>query len=103
MNLPIGISGLCLLLLSLPVKAEERPSFIDGFHGGVEGHYPRGTTQFIVDTMRKHPEWKLCLEIEPATWQSERARDAVAYQDFKQLLADFPDRVEFVSGAYGQP
>ncbi len=102
MNLRIPIAGICLLLLSLPARAEEKPSFVDGFHGGVEGHYPPGTTRFIVDTMRKHPRWKICLEIEPATWKSERTRDAVAYQDFKQLLADFPDRVEFVSGAYGQ-
>jgi len=102
MNPRILIAGICLLLMSLAARAEDKPSFVDGFHGGVEGHYPRGTTRFIVDTMRKHPEWKLCLEIEPATWQSERARDAVAYQDFKQLLAESPDRVEFVSGAYGQ-
>jgi alpha-mannosidase len=103
MNLRLAISGLCLMLLSLPAKAEEKPSFVDGFHGGVEGHYPRGTTRFIVDMMRRHSQWKVCLEVEPATWQSECAQDAIAYRDFKQLLADFPDRVEFVSGAYGQP
>ncbi len=103
MNVRIPITGICLLLMSLAARAEDKPSFVDGFHGGVEGHYPRGTTRFIVDTMRKHPRWKICLEIEPATWQSERAQDAVAYQDFKQLLADFPDRVEFVSGITVNP
>jgi len=41
MNLRIPIAGLCLLILSLPAKAEEKPSFVDGFHGGVEGHYPQ--------------------------------------------------------------
>jgi alpha-mannosidase len=103
MKMRMGIAGFCVVLLSFSAGAEEKPSFVDGFHGGVEGHYPAGTTRFIVDTLHRHPQWKICLEIEPATWQSERTRDAAAFADFRQLVAEFPDRVEFVSGAYGQP
>ena len=40
--------------------------FVDGYHGGIYGHYPvKWKTQFIVDQLSNHPEWRICLEIEP--------------------------------------
>ncbi|HYG37473.1 MAG TPA: glycoside hydrolase family 38 C-terminal domain-containing protein [Cytophagales bacterium] len=78
--------------------------FVDGYHGGVYGHYPKWKTQFIVDQLRKNPEWKINLEIEPETWDSVKVYNPDAYNEFKQALTDpfFRDRIEFVNPAYGQ-
>lgn len=78
--------------------------FVDGYHGGVYGHYPRWKTKFIVDQLRKHPEWKINLEIEPETWDSVRSYDPEAYSAFKNALNDpsFSERIEFVNPSYGQ-
>ncbi|KKX50887.1 hypothetical protein L950_0208125 [Sphingobacterium sp. IITKGP-BTPF85] len=48
----------------------QKAYFVDGYHGGIYGHYPLWVTQFMVDKMEQHPEWKLGLEIEPETWDS---------------------------------
>ena len=102
---PVFFALVALTLMAVPFSGggQEMPSFVEGFHGGVEGHYPPGTTQFFVDTMLKIPAWKLCFEIEPATWQSEREKYPAAFESLKQLIASQPNRFEFVSGAYGQP
>ena len=49
------------------VAAQDKAWFVDGYHGGIYGHYPPTFTQFMVDSMRANPDWKLNLEIEPAT------------------------------------
>ena len=78
--------------------------FADGFHGGIYGHYPPTFTQFIVDSLRAHPDWKLNLEIEPETWDFVRTNTPEAYQAFKAFAADqsATGRIEFVNPAYGQ-
>jgi alpha-mannosidase len=78
--------------------------FADGYHGGVYGHYPPWCTQFMVDMLRQHPDWKLNLEIEPETWDFARTNTPEAYQAFKALAADqsADGRIEFVNPAYGQ-
>src|SRR5580658_6468208 len=43
--------------------------FADGYHGGVKGHMPAGAWRDILNTMRDVPRWKLCLDIEAATWE----------------------------------
>ena len=78
--------------------------FADGYHGGVYGHYPASFTQFIVDSLRQHPDWNLNLEIEPETWDFVRANTPEAYRAFTLLAADqsAKGRIEFVNPAYGQ-
>lgn len=45
--------------------------FVDGYHGGIYGHYPvKWKTQFIVDQLAMHPDWRICMEIEPETWDT---------------------------------
>ncbi|MFT3903016.1 MAG: glycoside hydrolase family 38 C-terminal domain-containing protein [Niabella sp.] len=78
--------------------------FIDGYHGGVYGHYPNGYTQFLVKKLQEYPYWKVNLEIEPETWDSVWIREP---ESLKQLQAIFADqssngRIEYVSPAYGQ-
>jgi alpha-mannosidase len=92
-----------LLLWPLGVTAQ-KAWFVDGYHGGIYGHYPSSFTQYMVDALRQHSDWKLNLEIEPETWEFARTNTPEAYQAFKSLVADQgPNRrVEFVNPAYGQ-
>lgn len=82
----------------------QKAYFIDGYHGGVYGHYPVGYTQFVVDELKKNPFWKINLEIEPETWDSVKVREPQALAEFQKLFADqsLAGRIEYVSPAYGQ-
>ena len=76
--------------------------FVDGFHGGVYGHYPlQDYTDFMCDQLEANPEWSIGLEIEPETWDriAETAPDQLARL---RALARTP-RVEFTNPTYAQP
>ncbi|MFD2742356.1 MULTISPECIES: glycoside hydrolase family 38 C-terminal domain-containing protein [Sphingobacterium] len=79
--------------------------FIDGYHGGKWGHYPKAYTSFVADQLEKHPHWRINLEIEPETWDWAREVDPKGYQRLKKMIADQSEnsRVEFVNPTYGQP
>jgi alpha-mannosidase len=81
--------------------AAQQSWFIDGYHGGIWGHYPKGYTGFIVEQMRRHPDWKINLEIEPVTWDAVRGDDTAAYRELKVLM-DADKRIEYVNPAFGQ-
>ncbi len=78
--------------------------FADGQHGGIYGHYPPYVTQFLVDQLREHPDWRINLEIEPPTWDVVQTNTPSAYAAFKELAADqsAAGRIEFVNPQYGQ-
>jgi alpha-mannosidase len=79
--------------------------FADGYHGGVKGHMPAGSWRDILNTMRAVPHWKLCLDIEPASWDVLLRDDPEAYYELKSYL-DQPDldaRIEMVAGTFSQP
>jgi len=96
---------LILLLtgLSAGVSAQQA-YFIDGFHGGVYGGYPDNFTRFMVDQLKKHPEWKINIEIEPETWDKAKIVDSAAYNEFKALANDqsAAGRIEFINPSYAQ-
>ena len=95
---------LALLVLCVvgPVSAQNKLSFVDGFHGGVYGHYPLKTyTDYMADQLESHPGWRICLEIEPETWDSVAVRTPDALKRFQALAAT--SRVEFTNPAYAQP
>ena len=76
--------------------------FVDGYHGGIYGHYPvEWKTQFIVDQLTKHPEWRICLEIEPETWDTVQVRTPEAYSRLKKMVGG--QQVEFTNPTYAQP
>lgn len=98
----------CLFLflaLSIPMYTVGQTAyFVDGFHGGIWGHYPEGYTRFITDQLDQHPKWNISLEIEPETWDLEKKHDNVSYQKLKQLLNNnLNNRVEYVNPTYAQP
>lgn len=83
----------------------EKLYFIDGYHGGIEGHMPVGSWEDILDAMERHPEWKISLEIEPESWEHLRIHDYEVYRRLQDFVFDekTANRVEFISGSYGQP
>lgn len=97
----------CILVLMLgfclfPTGSKaQKAYFVDGYHGGIYGHYPLWVTQFMVDKMEQHPEWKLGLEIEPETWDSVKVQSPVAYANFSRMVLN--NRVEFTNPTYAQP
>ena len=87
--------------LSAGVAASE-VYFVDGYHGGIYGHYPvKWKTRFIVDQLQRNPDWKIGLEIEPETWDTVQVRTPEAYRDLAALLKS--GRIEFTNPTYGQP
>ena len=76
--------------------------FVDGFHGGIYGHYPKPWyTGFLCDQLDQHPAWSLSLEIEPETWDTIAV---IAPNDLARLRAySETERVEFTNPSYAQP
>ncbi len=95
------VTLLAVLLFYGNLFSQQKAYFVDGYHGGVYGHYPMWVTQFMVDKFTEHPEWQLGLEIEPETWDTVKVKDPVAYNNFKNIATD--KRVEFTNPAYAQP
>lgn len=92
-----------LFLVCLSVKVySQHAYFVDGYHGGIYGHYPvEWKTRFIVDQLNAHPEWRICLEIEPETWDTVMLKTPRAYEEFKKIAAC--GRIEFTNPTYAQP
>lgn len=78
----------------------QKYAYIDGYHGGVWGHYPDWNTRFMADQLIKHPQWNINIEIEPETWDRAKVIDAAAYEDFRKLFA--AGRIEYVNPSYAQ-
>ena len=98
-----AVVGLAALLSPVfPALSQERPYFVDGFHGGVYGHYPMATyTRFLIDQFESNPDWRFCLEIEPETWDTVAVRTPLDYKRFAQIVNS--PRVEFTNPSYAQP
>jgi len=48
---------LMIILWAVQTLAQQA-YFVDGYHGGIYGHYPiEWKTQFIVDQLAQHPDW----------------------------------------------
>ncbi len=93
---------LFIVLFSAFGATAQQKYFVDGFHGGVYGHYPLMTyTQYLVDQLEKHPEWYIGLEIEPETWDTVKIKTPEAYLAFRKWAQT--DRVECTNPSYAQP
>lgn len=92
-----------LVMLLCQVAAADNSYFIDGFHGGIYGHYPvEDYTQYIVDQLHKHPNWRINLEIEPETWDTVAAVTPEAYEALRREFAKGV-QIEMCNPAYAQP
>lgn len=96
----------CILLLCFvnlqPHLFGQVNYFVDGFHGGVYGHYPLNWyTQYIVDECKKNPKWRIGLEIEPETWDTVETLTPKAYKAFQRLIAS--PQAEITNPTYAQP
>ena len=59
---------------------------IDVYKRQIYGHYPvKWKTQFIVDQLAMHPDWRICMEIEPETWDTVSVQTPEAYLRFKEM------------------
>ncbi|WP_343671076.1 glycoside hydrolase family 38 C-terminal domain-containing protein [Chitinophaga sp.] len=75
--------------------------YIDGYHGGVWGHYPDWNTRFMADQLAAHPDWNINIEIEPETWARAIQVDSLAFNDFRKFFD--AGRIEYVNPTYAQP
>jgi alpha-mannosidase len=93
------------LLPAQPERPVPTVYFADGWHGGVYGHMPMGAWRDILRFLEQTPDWKVCLEIEPMSWDPLRRRDPEVYEELKRFLSDrrVDARVEMLGGSYGQP
>ncbi len=98
----LTVTALCLLIGSYGFS--QKVYFIDGYHGGVYGHYPKQYTRYLLETLEKHPDWKINIEIEPETWDSVKLKEPENYRAFQQKIADqsASSQIEYVNPAYGQ-
>ncbi|NCD69740.1 glycoside hydrolase family 38 C-terminal domain-containing protein [Mucilaginibacter agri] len=93
-----------LCLATIQAVNAQNAYYIDGFHGGIWGHYPDWNTRFMADMLKANPDWKINIELEPETWDRARAVDPAAYAEFKALFADqsLKGRIEYINPAYAQ-
>ncbi|MFB9276617.1 hypothetical protein [Cohnella cellulosilytica] len=78
--------------------------FVDGYHGGIKGHMPLGSWADVLRRLRQRPEWKLCLDIEPISWEVLRRTDPGSYDEIREHLAEGDaSRLEMVAASYAQP
>ncbi|RYY37056.1 MAG: hypothetical protein EOP46_04100 [Sphingobacteriaceae bacterium] len=87
------------------IAQQKKAWFIDGYHGGIWGHYPVWNTRFMADMLKNNPQWKINIELEPETWDDAKVKDPEAYKDFQALLADQSSkgmRIEYVNPGYAQ-
>lgn len=84
---------------------KEKLYFVDGYHGGVEGHMPDGAFEDILDALSRYPQWKVSFEIEPESWNELKRKDYPVYKKLKEFAESeiTGKRIEFIGGAYGQP
>ncbi len=103
-SVKLVVMAVTLLAVCVNRAFSDPAYFVDGWHGGVWGHYPPWVTQFLVDQMKRNPQWKINLEIEPETWDWVKVHTPDAYKAFVALAADqsVNGRVEFINPDFAQ-
>ena len=91
-------------LATAPASLGETFYYVDGYHGGVDGHMPPPSLRNVLDGLDKFPHWKVSFEIEPYSWAVFAKTDPKSIERLRRFLSDATPsgRVEVVSGAYGQ-
>ena len=95
----------CIVVMSPLTRLRAQTNyFVDGYHGGIYGHYPLWVTKFMADNTEQHKDWRLNLEIEPETWDIVALKDPENYERIKKIINDSSLNAiaEYVNPAYGQ-
>ncbi len=79
--------------------------YVDGYHGGIKGHMPEGAWRDVLTALKNNPDWKICIELEPISWDYVKMNDPDSYDELKEYLnsSSLNTRTEIVSGSYAQP
>ncbi|MGV8963724.1 MAG: glycoside hydrolase family 38 C-terminal domain-containing protein [Candidatus Saccharimonadaceae bacterium] len=95
---------LCFILVEMSALSQTA-WFLDGYHGGIYGHYPQWQAQFMIEKLERHHDWAINLEIEPETWDSISVTDAVNFKAFQAYFEiEGPSgRIDFVNPTWSQP
>ncbi len=104
-QLRLGVALVMIFACLLPNAARSQTAyFIDGYHGGIWGHFPDWNTKFMADQLKSHPNWKINLELEPETWDDAKKKDLSAYNEFRDLFTNdsTKNRIEYVNPDYAQ-
>lgn len=96
--------AIAFVMLLPSIARSQTAYFIDGYHGGIWGHYPDWNTKFMADQLKAHPNWKINLELEPETWDDAKKKDPAAYDEFRGLFTNdsTKNRIEYVNPDYAQ-
>src|SRR5947208_1275567 len=106
----VGI-GSCFADQNAVAQSQSRPAgpskpfyYVDGYHGGIDGHMPPASLRNVMDGLDRYPKWKVSFEIEPYSWAAFEKSDPESIKRLGKFLSDktASARVELVSGAYGQ-
>lgn len=97
----IAVILFLVLVSGADLRGQEQAYFVDGYHGGVYGHYPLWVTTFMLDHLEAAPSWRIGLEIEPETWDTVKVKDPAGYARMKERAKD--SRLDFTNPTYAQP
>ncbi len=83
----------------------EKLYFVDGYHGGVDGHMPVGSWQDILGALERRPDWTVSLDVEPESYEWIKRHDFEVYSKLREFVEnpDTAERIEFLNGCYAQP
>src|SRR5829696_7042463 len=62
--------------------------YVDGYHGGIDGHMPADSLRNVLDGLDRFPRWKVTFEIEPYSWAAFAKDDPQSVGRLKRLLAE---------------
>lgn len=79
--------------------------FVDGYHGGIDGHMPVGSWQDILEALDRLPQWTVSLDVEPESYDWIKRNDFEVYSRLREFVEskDNGERIEFLNGCYAQP
>ena len=79
--------------------------FVDGYHGGIDGHMPVGSWQDILEALDRLPGWTVSLDVEPDSYEWVKRNDYEVYLRLREFVEneETGKRIEFLNGCYAQP
>ena len=64
----------------------EKLYFVDGYHGGIDGHMPVGSWQDILEALDRMPEWTVSLDVEPESYGWIKRHDFEVYSRLREFI-----------------